>query len=146
MTNEPAGPSTDCCMSRKVRVLEAGNIAILAITGSVDLDVRKALPDRVTQLIAQGANRIVIDLNEAAYVDSAALSALLGIRRRILDNGGQLAIAVDREHVLRIFSVTGLGSLFDIRPSVASAVEYLSGPSIPPDSRSTPEAPITKVP
>lgn len=88
------------------------SLAHLAVTG--DLDAR-ALPRfcaSLQELLAQQPARVVLDLSQCAFVDAAALAALLDAHRTTARYGGELVLAGCTPRVLRLLSITGLGRVF----------------------------------
>jgi anti-sigma B factor antagonist len=55
------------------------------------------------------------------FLDSSGLSALVTARKRMQEDGGEIAIVCRRESILRVFTVTGLDRVFPIRGSVEEA-------------------------
>jgi len=89
-----------------------GSVLCLALSGEIDIMQLDALRAFLQPGHAQTA--VIVDLSEVTYVDSSALSALVAMRQKLLnDRGGSVAlVAVDR-HLGRIFQITGLNALFD---------------------------------
>ncbi len=51
--------------------------------------------------------RLVIDLSEVPFVDSASLGALVGGIRRVREAGGEVAACSSRPHVRRVLETIG---------------------------------------
>jgi anti-sigma B factor antagonist len=86
--------------------------------GEVDLSTAPALRSRIEQLIAGGARRLVVDLQDVGFLDSSGLSALLASLEVAREVACELVIVCHEERVLKVFTVTGLDEVFDIRGSL----------------------------
>jgi anti-anti-sigma factor len=76
-----------------------------------------------------GALHVVIDMAEITYLASAGIRPLLGLNRRLHENGGRLVLAGLQPEIASVLSITRLISMsdstagtFDTQPDVASAV------------------------
>jgi anti-sigma B factor antagonist len=85
-----------------------GDAIIVAISGELDLASTDQL-DEAIRYAEQMASvrRIVVDLDELSYLDSAGLSVLLEARRRARDNGNHIRFVPSRhDQVTRLLSLT----------------------------------------
>jgi anti-anti-sigma factor len=69
-----------------------------------------------------GADRIVLDLAEATFADSAGLGMLVALNRRIRRQGGDLRLAAPSPEVRTVLELTRLHRLFEIYDDVRDAV------------------------
>lgn len=67
--------------------------------------------------------RLLIDMSEVPFVDSAGLGALIGGIRRARELGGDVAVACSRPTLTRLLRTTG----FDRIVTVAETVEQAAG-------------------
>jgi anti-sigma B factor antagonist len=98
--------------------VQEGDLDVLAPQGEVDLASYTRLRDRIGELIDSGRARLVIDLSGTAFLDSTALGALIGGRRKAYAAGGSFAIVCDNPQLLRLFEVTKLDLVFNVLPSL----------------------------
>ncbi len=96
--------------------------SVLSVRGEVDVYSAPALSENLTQLLDDGTRAIVVDLSEVAFLDSTGLGALIGGRTATEGAGGTMAIVCTNDRVLKLFTITGLDSVFQIFPSVDEAV------------------------
>ena len=68
-------------------------------------------------LVDQGKNNIVVDLEKVDFLDSTGLGVLVGGLKRVKQNNGELGIICNQEKILRIFRITGLTKVFPIYAS-----------------------------
>jgi len=90
---------------------------ILAPQGEIDLASYTHLRARISELIEAGRPNVVIDLSGTEFLDSTALGALIGGRRKAYAAGGSFAIICDNPQLLKLFTVTKLDLVFKVLPS-----------------------------
>lgn len=95
--------------------------AVLQVRGEVDLYTSPQLRDGITELLDQGANRIVIDLSGIEFMDSTGLGVLVVGLKRAKERDGEFALVCREGSVQKILSITGLDKVFSIHGSVAEA-------------------------
>lgn len=98
---------------------------VIALRGELDVATVGALAEPLREVIAAGKRAIVIDLSELTFLDSTGLMVLLNGLRRIVGQGGRLAIVCANPTVLRLFEITGTTSTFTILPSRAAALAHV---------------------
>jgi anti-sigma B factor antagonist len=111
-----------------------GAYDILAPRGELDLATYTQLRDTINQLLFSGRTHVVMDLSATEFLDSTALGALIGGRRRAHAAGGSFAVVCDRPQLLKLFAVTKLDLVFALSPSLdewRSTVKPQT--SVPPD-------------
>jgi anti-anti-sigma factor len=92
---------------------------VVSFNGELDIwkesevDARLSVPD--------GTIPIVIDLSEVRYLDSAFLSALVRLRRRLPDC--PITLVVEAPSVRRIFELTEMNRLFQISQTAPPRLE-----------------------
>jgi anti-anti-sigma factor len=91
------------------RLLDAGDIALLG--------------EKLLRLVDSGCKKLLISFAEVDYASNGALSALLAVRRRMLQAGGTLRLCDLSDNVMEHLSVRQFHKLFDIQPDEASALQ-----------------------
>ena len=99
---------------------------VVGLTGEVDLYTAPELKSELLRLVAEGPNRIVVDLSGATFVDSTTLGVLLGAVKRLRLIGGELVIVCADLNIRRILSITLLDRAFTIYDTLDDA---LAGPA-----------------
>jgi anti-sigma B factor antagonist len=103
--------------------------AVVAVSGEIDVSSAPELQERLLELIASGAHRLVVDLGDVGFMDSTGLGALVAGRAAAVDAGGALAVACDQERLVKLFTITGLDAAFQIAPTVDAAIATIPGPA-----------------
>jgi anti-sigma B factor antagonist len=96
--------------------------AVLVLSGDADLHGAPELRDRLTEAMADGVGRIVVDLSAVTFIDSMALGVLLGARHRLRDHGGDLRLVVASPELRRIFELSLLDQVFSLAETRAEAL------------------------
>jgi anti-anti-sigma factor len=90
--------------------------AVVSLVGEHDAYSAERLESELTARLDEG-QRIVVDLRDAAFIDSTTLSVLLGARLQAEKSSLGFALVLpDRQHtqVHQILELTGLGPTFAI--------------------------------
>ena len=127
-------------------VQEAGpDCLLLTCRGEISWEDREGLVSSVEQhlLAHRAAPRVVMDLHEVRYINSAGLGALFQLVQRLRGCGGNLAIAQASTAVQRLFHTVGLDRLAPLAPDIATALSLLAELTAPappdaPDALETP--------
>jgi anti-sigma B factor antagonist len=101
-----------------------GDVTVMKVTGDITLnqggDV--LLKDKVQSLLQQGRKKLVLDLGNVSYVDSAGLGQLVQIHATAKSNGGSLRLVNVTKRLKDLLVVTKLVTIFDSYDSEADAV------------------------
>ncbi len=100
-----------------------GDTAVLRIGGEVDLYTAPQVKEEILALIEAGVRRLVVDLSDTEYLDSTALGALVGALKRLREREGDLRLVNPRPRIQKLLEVTRLSKVFEVRSSVAQALE-----------------------
>lgn len=73
--------------------------------------------------------RLLIDLSEVPFMDSAGLGALIGGIRRAREAGGDVAVACSRPTLTRLLHTTGFDRIVSVTETVETAAEALLAPA-----------------
>ncbi len=106
-----AGSDTAVQLDTSIRT--EGEHTVLAVGGEVDIvtveSFRQALED------AQRSPRVVVDLSEVTFMDSAGINALVGAYHRVSPES-ELRLVGLRPNIRRLLEITGLLELFRVDP------------------------------
>ena len=103
----------------EIRTTEQDRHVVLQPVGELDAytvpSFREALAGQTR------TNRLLIDLSEVPFMDSAGLGALIGGIRRIREAGGEVAVACDRPALVRLLHTTGFDRIVVVADTVDAA-------------------------
>ena len=101
--------------------------AIVTLRGELDahdaVRLRELFAGAVDALSGARAPRLVLDLSGLEFLDSTALGTMIGALRRVREAGGEMAVVLPETTARRIFEVTGLDAVLDVRSTLETALE-----------------------
>ena len=107
----------------------AGDVVVVKVTGDITLnkggDV--LLKDKVQSLLQQGHKKILLDLGNVSYVDSAGLGQLVQVHATTANQGGQLKLLGMGKRLKDLLVVTKLATVFDTYEDEPAALASFSG-------------------
>jgi anti-sigma B factor antagonist len=103
-------------------VRQSNAVTIVDIGGRFDAASAAAVRDRLHQLIEEGHSRLVLNLSQMEFIDSAGLGALVSCLRRAAADGGDLRLAEVPAFCRSIFELTRLTRVFSVGEDEAQAV------------------------
>jgi anti-sigma B factor antagonist len=92
-------------------IREDGHVRV-APHGELDLSTVPILDRRLREALDSGVRRVLVDLRELEFMDSTALTLLVRWSRASADDGFDLALVRGDPRVHRLFTLTGLESVF----------------------------------
>jgi len=100
--------------------------SVVALEGELDLGRAPSLKWALVDSVDAGYKQLVVDLARVRFMDSTALSVLVGVNRS-LDVGARLAIVCVNTNVLKIFELSGMDGAFAIFPTLDEALAHVRG-------------------
>jgi anti-sigma B factor antagonist len=100
---------------------EREGFTVLKVRGEVDLGQGAVLKKELLRHINEAGAVVVIDLTAVSFIDSTGLSALVVAHREARRLNVHLRLVADNPTVLNVFTLTGLGDLFRIFPTLDAA-------------------------
>jgi anti-sigma B factor antagonist len=112
-------------MDIKERVV--GGVSILDLSGKIVLgegDVQ--VKERIRDLLADGQRRILLNLAEVNYIDSAGLGALISSYTTTRRDGGSLKLVNLTKRIQDLLAITKLITVFETFDAEAEALASFS--------------------
>jgi|ERR1051325_387752 anti-sigma B factor antagonist len=104
-----------------------GDVVVVDLAGKVTLgDGDAMLKDKVRSLVQQGHRKIVLNLAQVSYIDSAGLGELVQAYAAVNKNGGRLKLLNTTKRITDLLSITKLLTVFETYDSEAEAVTSFS--------------------
>lgn len=91
-------------------------VAVLALTGELDMASAPFLQEHIDALVAGGSVRVLVDVAELSFCDSAGLNAFIRGDRLSAGRGGWLRLTGVQGHVARVIELSGLHDVLVFRP------------------------------
>ena len=100
-------------MSVKAGVRHSGNVAIVDLSGRITLGEGSGLlRSTIKDLVAAGQNKILLNLKEVSYIDSAGLGEMVGSYATVTDQGGDIKLLNVQSKVGDLLQITKLFTVF----------------------------------
>lgn len=100
-------------------------VATVRVSGELDAHTAPQLKERVLDALGQGVRWVMVDLEETEFLDSSGLGTLVGIGKRTGRKSGDIAVVCRREHLLRVFDISGTRELLNVVDSRQAARELI---------------------
>ena len=107
----------------EIKVRDVGGVKVLQPEGSLDTQTSPQAQTLITQLIDQGATKIVINFEKLDYVSSAGLRILLTTAKQLKGNGGQLRVCGLNGDVQEAFRFAGFHLILSVKTTESEALE-----------------------
>ena len=110
-------------MSLKMRTRELNGIMIIDLGGQITLgEACAALRDEVRDQISHGFKKILLNLADVTYIDSAGLGELTGAYTTVKNRGGALKLLSLTKRVHDLMQITKLYTVFDVYDEEKKAI------------------------
>ncbi len=98
------------------------DVIIIKPEGEIDTHNCEALKQTIQNELQKGAKRLLIDMSQVSYMDSAALGVLVSGFKNARASRAQFKLANMQPAVAKIFQLTRLSKFFDIHNSSDEAI------------------------
>ena len=110
-------------MSMRMRTLEVNGTVIIDLSGRLTMgEPCAAVRDELHDQITQGARKILLNLADVSYIDSAGLGELTSASTSTRNRGGGLKLLNLTKRVHDLMQITKLYTVFDIYDDEKKAV------------------------
>ena len=104
-----------------------GEVLILDVNGRITLgEGDEILKDKVNSLLNQGKKKIILNLADVPYVDSAGLGAIVRTYTTVSRQGGSLKLLNLTKRITDLLAITKLLTVFETYDAEADAVQSFS--------------------
>lgn len=111
-------------MSVIVIIREIEGVSVVALTGRIILGEESgALRDAVRGLMTAGKLKIVLDMSEVTYIDSAGLGILVACYVSAKKQGGLMRLCALGNKFREVLQLTRLVTIFDVYDTPDAAIE-----------------------
>jgi anti-sigma B factor antagonist len=110
-----------------------GDATVVNVTGEIDMDTGPAFQRGLLHAIGAGRSGLIVDLSQATFMDSSALTSLVNAFDNLRERGGgRLAIVATDARMRALFDVARLERDFTIYETRADAVAAAAAPTPDP--------------
>jgi anti-sigma B factor antagonist len=103
------------------------DVTILDLKGKITLgEGDEALREKINQMISQNKKRILLNLAEVPYIDSAGLGEVVRTYTTVSRQGGQLKLVNLTKRIVDLLTITKLLTVFEAFDSEPEALKSYS--------------------
>jgi anti-sigma B factor antagonist len=102
---------------------ERGAVAVVRFEGNLDTNTAPEAQERLDDLMAAGAEKLLVDFSDLDYISSAGLRVLLATAKKLRSTGGNLRLCKLNETVAEVFEISGFSTIFAVFSTEAEALE-----------------------
>ena len=104
-----------------------GDVMVLDVKGKVTLgEGDEMLKDKVNSLVNQGHKKIILNLADVPYIDSAGLGEVVRTYTTVSRQGGSLKLLNLTKRITDLLSITKLLTVFETYDSESEAIRSFS--------------------
>jgi anti-anti-sigma factor len=124
--------STDLVFHLTVKDVPDSGVAILQLKDAFlnyasSEDLKASVKDICRQRIAGGVRRFGVDVSRVTVMDSCGLSLLISMKKLVESETGRMSLFGLSPMIQRLFEITKLDAVFDIRSDEACCLSALTG-------------------
>ncbi|HET7258905.1 MAG TPA: STAS domain-containing protein [Candidatus Acidoferrum sp.] len=110
-------------MALKMTNREVDGVSVVALDGRIVLgEESNALREKVKSLIAEGKKKVVLNMANITFIDSAGLGTLVASHHSAKSQGAALKLAHLGSKFQEVLQITKLLTVFDVYSTEAEAV------------------------
>jgi anti-sigma B factor antagonist len=107
----------------KINSRQVDGVGVVDLAGRIVLgEESNALREQIKGMLAAGQKKIVLNLNDVTYIDSAGLGALVAAHHSARMQGASLKLAHLGSKFQEILQVTKLLTVFEVHDTEAQAI------------------------
>ena len=104
-----------------------GSVMVLDLKGKITLgEGDEVLKDKINSLILQGHKKMLLNLADVPYIDSAGLGEIVRTYTTVSRQGGQLKLVNLTKRITDLLMITKLLTVFETFDSEADALKSFS--------------------
>lgn len=110
-------------MALKMTTREVDGVAVVALDGRIVLgEESNALREKVKSLVAEGKKKIVLNMENVSFIDSAGLGTLVAAHHSAKGQGASLRLCHLGAKFSEVLQITKLMTIFEVYNTEAEAV------------------------
>lgn len=111
-------------MALQIVERETGGVTVIALSGRVTLgDESAQLRNKIKEVLAKGKTRLVLDMGNVSYIDSAGLGTLVSGYTSAQNQGASLKLTNLTKKFSEQLAITKLVTVFDVYDTVEGAIK-----------------------
>lgn len=110
-------------MNLEIGLSVEGSQSILSLSGEIDAYTAPKLKESLNPLTEQQGQEVIVDLENVNYMDSTGLGVFISALKSTKENDSKMKLVNIQDRVLRLFQITGLDEIIDVRSTVREGEE-----------------------
>ncbi len=107
----------------KIETRTVGEVKILDCSGQITLgEGTKAVRDSVHAILEQGCKKLILNLADVNYIDSAGVGELVSTYASVTNRGGQLKLLHLTRKIRELLTITKLLTVFQTHDDESQAI------------------------
>lgn len=102
---------------------DAGQIKVVRFNGMIDTVTASDVEAALSQLLADGVDKMVLNFEQLSYINSIGLRVILVVAKQLKRGEGQLRICCLNEPVREVFDITGFSTILTVVESEEEALD-----------------------
>jgi anti-sigma B factor antagonist len=120
---EPLSDEEETNVALKMTNREVDGVSVVALDGRIVLgEESNALREKVKSLLAEGKKKIVLNMNNITFIDSAGLGTLVAAHHSAKSQGSSLRLSHLGSKFQEVLQITKLLTVFEVFDTEAEAV------------------------
>jgi anti-sigma B factor antagonist len=95
---------------------------LINIDGEVDIFTYKQLKETLYKVVDKYGKDMVMDCSKLNYIDSTGLGVFVAVLKKVKQIGREITIVNIKDNILKLFLITNLDSLFNIKHNANSTL------------------------
>ncbi len=124
---DPLMDEEESKVALKLTTREVDGVTVVALDGRIVLgEESSALREKVKSLVAEGKKKIVLNMDNVTFIDSAGLGTLVASHHSAKNQGASLRLCHLGAKFTEVLQITKLMTIFDVSNTEAEAVASFS--------------------
>jgi len=124
--------STDLAFHLSVRDVSEGGVSVLQIKDAFlnyasSEELKTSIKELCRARLANGVRRFAVDVSRVTVMDSCGLSVLISMKKLVEGENGRMSLYGLSPMIQRLFEITKLDAVFDIRADEQACMTALAG-------------------
>ena len=107
----------------EIKAVDRDGVRVFELWGNHTVYNARVLKTNVEKALKEGMSRIVVDLKNCAYVDSAGLGTFVSCRFHVTKSGGSLVICNASKSLLRVLKLSKVDKVLPVFDSLDDAMK-----------------------
>ena len=110
----------------EIQIRHQAEVTIVDLTDEIDVSQAPRLRQALVELFENKAvKKLLINMTDVIYIDSAGLSVLIAAHRQANDRNGTFGLSNLQQPVRQVCHITGIDKVIQIFPTVEEALKKL---------------------